>query len=62
LLPNCDGEHAYKSSPREIHPRWHDGEPRTDRLKLGFDDREVGAGLVGLAEGEAALGISVHAP
>jgi len=57
-----DDQPGVGRGPREIHPRWHAGEPRMDRLKLGFDDREVGTPLIGLAEGEVALGIVRHAP
>jgi hypothetical protein len=31
-----------------------------DDLKLGFDDGEIGADLIGLAQGKAGLGVIGH--
>ena len=38
-------EHAHKGGPPKILPTRHGGEPRVDRLKLRFDDGEVGSSL-----------------
>lgn len=36
-------------------------EPGLDGLDLGFDDRKVGADLIGMAQGKAGRGVIGHA-
>src|SRR5205809_361570 len=51
-------EQDYEAQPCQLAPRRQLGEPFMDRLQLAFDDREVGARLIGLAQRE---GIVWHA-
>ena len=58
----CPAEHPHKSGPPKFLPRRHAGEPGMDGLELGFDDGEVGARLIGPAQGKAGRGVIGRTP
>jgi hypothetical protein len=54
-------EHDAERGARQVGSRRHPGEPSMDGLELSFDDGEIGAGLVGLAQRKAGRGVIGHA-